>query len=198
MGQDRGDPVDEVEGGIQRQRIPAGEQQSGAELDFYPQFIGVHPQVTDADQVAGHQPVGHGHSAIGTGAQRHGAGPGFALGGINHIDIGAPGAELHGVRGDGDNRRQGVQAQPHIDELARPQRVVGIREFGFELERAGAGVDRPAPARVVDGLDTPFLLPFSSSVFLGFEYKIVNRIIFCQLHLRDVNLHRQKLIDREK
>ena len=60
---------------------------------------------------------------------------------IDHIDEGAGGAALHRAGRHHDHLLQGIDRQPHIDELARPELLVGVGKFGLELHCAGRLID---------------------------------------------------------
>ena len=60
---------------------------------------------------------------------------------------------LHRRRRHHQRLRQGLDLEADIDELARPELVVGVGEFGLELERAGGLVDLVVDAGELAGVD---------------------------------------------
>ncbi|SBV43864.1 hypothetical protein XTGART2_2979 [Xanthomonas translucens pv. graminis] len=60
---------------------------------------------------------------------------------LHHVHVVAIGAALHRLGRHHHAAGQGAQGQPHVDELARPQRVAGVGELGADLEGAGVAAD---------------------------------------------------------
>src|SRR5690348_3006960 len=60
---------------------------------------------------------------------------------LDDEEIFAIGAALQRTRGDGDGILVDADDEPRVDELARPQRLVGVVERALEADRAGRRVD---------------------------------------------------------
>ncbi len=111
--------------------------------------------------------------------------------GIDHIGEGALLPLLHGRSRDRETVVAGVEQQPHVDQLARPEPVRGVGELGLEADRAGRLQDLVVDERELAGIELHrIVLAIGLDRELPLGHLVLNAR---QVRLRQSEDHRDRL-----